>query len=149
MKIWRICLDTGLLPEGTALATITPIYKGGEKSKPANYRPVTLTNHPTKIFGRVLRKAIVNHLEQHNLMNNTQHGFRSGRSTISQLCRSQFHPKPSPLDKPPGHDLKGAKTLPRDNHCVLKPSPQDKTRSQKPHPWNIKLEKFHEYIHKL
>ena len=29
------------------------------------------------------------------------------------LCRYQFHPKPpSPRDKPPRHDLKGAKTLP-------------------------------------
>ena len=25
-------------------------------------------------------------------------------------------------NKPPGHDLKRAKTLPRDNHCVQKPS---------------------------
>ena len=68
MKIWRIALDTGLLPEGTAQATITPIYKGGDKNKPANYRLVALTNHLTKIFERVLRKAIVNHLEQHNLI---------------------------------------------------------------------------------
>ena len=29
MKIWRIFLDTGLLPEETALATFTPIYNGG------------------------------------------------------------------------------------------------------------------------
>ena len=43
---------------------------------------------------------------------------------------------------PPGHDLKGAKTLPRDNHCAQKPSPRDKTGSQKPHPWDIKLENF-------
>ena len=27
MKIWRLSLDTGRLPEGTALAVITPIYK--------------------------------------------------------------------------------------------------------------------------
>ena len=37
MKIWRISFDTGLLPEGTAQATIAPIYKGGDKGKPANY----------------------------------------------------------------------------------------------------------------
>ena len=45
-------------------------------------------------------------------------------------------------DKPPGHDLKGAKTLPRDNHCVQKPSPRDKTGRQKSHPRDIKLENF-------
>ena len=43
---------------------------------------------------------------------------------------------------PPGHDLTGAKTLSRDNHSVQKPSPQDKTGSQKPHPRDIKLENF-------
>jgi hypothetical protein len=48
MKIWRMSLDTGKLPEGTALAIITPIHKGGIKSMPANYRPVALTNHLTK-----------------------------------------------------------------------------------------------------
>ena len=85
MKIWRTSLDTGMLPEGTARAFITPIHKGGEKSLPANYRPVALTNHLTKIFERVLRKELVKHLELNNLMNNTQHGFRSGRSTTSQL----------------------------------------------------------------
>ena len=47
-----------------------------------------------------------------------------------------------PWDKPLGHDLKGTKTLPRDNHCVQKPSPWDRTGSQKPHPRDIKLENF-------
>jgi len=64
---------------------ITPIYKGGIKSKPANYRPVALTNHLTKLFERVMRKQIVNHLNDHNLFNSTQHGFRAGRSTLTQL----------------------------------------------------------------
>ena len=86
-KIWRTSLDTGKLPEGIALAIITPIYKGGIRSTPANYRPVSLTNHLTKIFERVLRKALVAHLETNDLMNPTQHGFRAGRSTISQLLR--------------------------------------------------------------
>ena len=63
MEIWRISPDTGLLPEGTALATITPIYKRDDKGKPADYRAVALTNHLTKIFERVPRKVIVNHLE--------------------------------------------------------------------------------------
>ena len=64
---------------------ITPIYKGGVKSLPTNYRPVALTNHLTKIFERILRTAIVQQLETHKLINPTQHGFRSGRSTITQL----------------------------------------------------------------
>ena len=47
-----------------------------------------------------------------------------------------------PRDKPPGYDLNGAKTFPRDNYCVQRPSPRDRKGSQKPHPWDIKLENF-------
>ncbi len=84
-KIWRRSLDSGKMPEGQITATITPIYKSDDKSDPANYRPVSLTNHLTKIFERVLRKHLVDHLESQDLMNPTQHGFRDRRSTITQL----------------------------------------------------------------
>ena len=84
-QIWRSSLDHGKLPEGTARAIITPIYKGGVRSEPVNYRPVALTNHLTKIFERVVKKAIVMHLEENDVMNPTQHGFRKNRSTVSQL----------------------------------------------------------------
>ena len=33
----------------------------------------------------VYRNHIVNYLEQNNLFNDSQHGFRSGRSCLSQL----------------------------------------------------------------
>ena len=55
MKIWRPSLETGKIPEGTRLALINPIYKGGDESTLAKYRPVALTNHLIKIFERVLR----------------------------------------------------------------------------------------------
>ena len=64
MRLWRISLDTGKLPEGKALALITPILKSLDKSLPVNYRPVALTNHLTKVFERVLRKAMIKHLEK-------------------------------------------------------------------------------------
>ena len=57
-----------------------------------------------------------------------------------QLCRYQFHPKPSP--RPRDTTRRGQKPSPRDNHCVQNPSPRDKTGSQKPHPQHIKLENF-------
>ena len=85
MIIWKHSLETGIMPEPTLLAYITPILKSVDRSIPANYRPVSLTNHITKIFERVMRKHITNHLENNNLMNRSQHGFREKHSTISQL----------------------------------------------------------------
>ena len=61
---------------------------------------------------------------------------------LMQLSISFKTISPPPPGKPPGYNLKGAKTHPRDNHCVQKPSPLDRTGSQKPHPRDIKLENF-------
>ena len=64
---------------------VVPIHKGGSKSDPANYRPVSLTSVIMKIFERIMRKAIVEQLHNNQLMNKSQHGFRKGRSCISAL----------------------------------------------------------------
>ena len=48
---------------------------------------MSLTNHTTKIFERVLRKALVEHLKSNNLLNEAQHGFRRGRSCITQILK--------------------------------------------------------------
>ena len=85
MKIWRISLDKCVMSEGVMQSIIVPLYKGGEKSDPVNYRPLALTNHLTKIFERVVRKEIMQHLETNNLLNITQHGFRNRHSTITEL----------------------------------------------------------------
>ena len=83
--IWKRSLDTARMPEGRIEAIITPIFKSDDASEPANYRPVSLTNHLTKIFERVLRKHIVQHLEEQHLMNCAQHGFREERSTMTEM----------------------------------------------------------------
>ena len=48
--IWKQSLESGVMPETMLLAYITPILKTVDRSLPANYRPVSLTNHLTKIF---------------------------------------------------------------------------------------------------
>jgi hypothetical protein len=52
---------------------------------PANYRPVALTSHIIKMFERVVRRCLVRHLEENNLLPDGQHGFRSKRSCLTQL----------------------------------------------------------------
>ena len=83
--IWRRSLDSGLIPRSMKTANIIPIHKGGSRGLPSNYRPVALTSHLIKVFERVLRKYIVAYLEENDLYNPGQHGFRQGRSCLSQL----------------------------------------------------------------
>ena len=83
--LWRKCLDQGITPDKLKEAHIIPIHKGGHQGIPANYRPVALTSHIIKVFEKVVRKYIVEFLEENNKMNNGQHGFRFGRSCVSEL----------------------------------------------------------------
>ena len=83
--IWRGSLDTGIIPEELLLVLISPIFKGGNRSIPKNYRPVALTSHLIKIFEKVLRRSLVLHLESSGVIPDGQHGSRAHRSTLTQL----------------------------------------------------------------
>ena len=83
--LWRKSLDTGIMPEGINLAYITPIFKGGAKGEPPNYRPVALTSQITKAFEKILKKEMVIHLATHRYFSYTQHGFQTGKSTLTNL----------------------------------------------------------------
>ena len=83
--LWRKSLEKGLVPDDLKKSTITPIHKGESRSIPANYRPVALTSHLIKIFEKVMRNHLVKYMNDNKLFNPNQHGFRSGRSCLSQL----------------------------------------------------------------
>jgi hypothetical protein len=73
------------VPEDWRLANVTPILKKGERAKPENYRPVSLTSQICKIMETVIRDKMIEHLESNGLLRNSQHGFRTGRSCMSNL----------------------------------------------------------------
>ena len=83
--IWRESLDSGHIPQLLKMGNIIPIHKGKSKGVPANYRPVALTSHLVKLFEKVLRNSIIKYMEEKNLFKPGQHGFRLGRSCLSQL----------------------------------------------------------------
>jgi len=49
------------------------------------YRPISLTSQISKVIEAVLRDAITAHLEQNCLIRDSQHGFRKGRSCLTNL----------------------------------------------------------------
>ena len=83
--LWRMSLDHSKIPEEHLQQVITPIFKKGNRSLPENYRPVSLTSHIIKVFERVLRNKIVDHIESNNLIVDQQHGFRKNRNCLTQL----------------------------------------------------------------
>jgi Reverse transcriptase (RNA-dependent DNA polymerase)/Endonuclease-reverse transcriptase len=83
--LFRRSLDTGEIPCPLKLAKIIPIHKGGSRKLAKNYRPIALTSLISRVMEKVVKKGLVTHLESGLLLDNNQHGFRGGRSTLSQL----------------------------------------------------------------
>ena len=89
--IWRTSMDSGVIPDIMKTANIIPVHKGGSRGLAKNYRPIALTSHLIKVFEKVLSKSIVAFMETNNLFNPGQHGFRHGRSCLSQLITHYDH----------------------------------------------------------
>ena len=86
--MYRESLDTGILPEDWTSANVVPIYKKGSKDDPSNYRPVSLTPVPCKVLEAIIRDRLMEHLQTEGLIAEAQHGFRPGRSCVTQLLLS-------------------------------------------------------------
>ena len=67
------------------MANVRPIFKKGSRKEAGNYRPVSLTSQVCKLLESVIRDAIVDHLETNGLILDSQHGFRRGRSCLSNM----------------------------------------------------------------
>ena len=75
----KILLESHPPPSARCCARIKLIHKGGDTSKPANFRPIALTS----VVGKLLNKIIATHLEEFLLENkiinpSLQKGFLSG-----------------------------------------------------------------------
>lgn len=64
ISLLRSSLDKGVVPDDWKRANVTAIYKKGDRSKPANYRPISLTSNVSKIMERIIKEDIVKLLEE-------------------------------------------------------------------------------------
>ena len=67
------------------IANVTAVYKNGNKSNPSNYRPVSLTVNLCKVLESIMRDNIMEHIQKHKLIKESQHGFVKGRSCLTNL----------------------------------------------------------------
>lgn len=64
---------------------ITPIFKRGDPTEPANYRPITLGSAIDKLYNLVLNARLCGHLERGGLLHDAQQGFRAGRCAADNI----------------------------------------------------------------
>ena len=83
--LFNYIYDNCIYPEAWSKGVIVPIYKKGDCNMPSNYRGITLVNTMGKIFSLILRNRINNWCESESVFNDSQYGFREGRSTADAI----------------------------------------------------------------
>ena len=83
--VFRKSLDSGVVPRLWRQANVVPIFKKGDKAESSNYRPISLTSVVGKMLEAIISKGIRDHLEKHELIRHSQHGFSKGKSCVTNL----------------------------------------------------------------
>ena len=81
-------MEEGKLPSDWKNARITPIFKKGRKKDASNYRPVSITSQTCKVMERIIRKKLVQHLENNEFLSSSQHGFVPKKSCLTNLLET-------------------------------------------------------------
>lgn len=84
-NIFQKSLQTSSVPDDWRRANVTPIFKKGDKYKPENYRPISLTCIASKMLEHIVTSHIMKFIEGNKLLHPKQHGFRANLSCETQL----------------------------------------------------------------
>jgi Reverse transcriptase (RNA-dependent DNA polymerase) len=81
VHIFNLCLNTGIFPNSLKTAIIKPIFKAKDKHLIENYRPISILTHFSKLLEKCIKFRLVQFFDKHNIISNSQFGFRSNLST--------------------------------------------------------------------
>jgi hypothetical protein len=119
--LFNMSIQTGVVPQDWRDASVAPLHKKGSKNNSENYRPVSLTSIISKLLESLVKDSIVKHLDKYSLIHNSQHGFTSGKSCLSNLL-DFFEEITKMLDEGEAVDLiylDFAKAFDKVPHCRL------------------------------
>ena len=88
-QLFRTFIDSRTLPQEWKNSIITPKFKKGLSTDPANYRPIiALTCSACKVLESLITSSLIQFLTDHNLISPSQHGFLKKHSTTTNLLSS-------------------------------------------------------------
>ena len=110
LALFRACFAWGLTPSSWRRAVVCPVFKKGDASLAKNYRPISLTETPRKLYEAVIVLAIGEEGDLVSPLHPYQNGFRSRRSTADAIIALQEtiisydhrHDSEPPPPRPPG-----------------------------------------------
>lgn len=80
-------LDTGIFPQAWKLMYIIPLNKVSPPRSLSDTRPIANTSHLSKVFERVVANQVMKYLEDNELLDNYQSGFRKHHGTQPALLK--------------------------------------------------------------
>ena len=80
-------IESGEFPSQLKIAKVYPVFKGGDKSDPSNYRPISILPTISKIFEKHVIKHLMAYLNKHKLLHKNQSGFRPKHNCQTALVK--------------------------------------------------------------
>lgn len=78
-------INANIFPSVLKVAKVVPIPKCDSADEPNKYRPISILPVFSKVFETILKNQMCMFFEQHNLFNQNQFGFRTGKSTTAAI----------------------------------------------------------------
>ena len=79
--IFNQSLLTGVIPDDLKISLVIPVYKENSKEEFSNYRPISVLPCFSKILEKIMCKRVLKYLDKHNMLFQSQYGFRKKHST--------------------------------------------------------------------
>ena len=85
IHLCNLSITEAKFPAIFKIARVIPLYKGGTKLEPGNYRPISMLGVVGKILERWVKISLVQYLESNSLLSPFQFGFRESRGVDDAL----------------------------------------------------------------
>ena len=79
--ICNTSLMNGIFPDRMKIARVIPLFKNGDVKELSNYRPVSILPQFSKILEKVFHNRLMSFINDKQILNNSQFGFRKNMST--------------------------------------------------------------------
>nr|VZH90273.1 unnamed protein product [Spirometra erinaceieuropaei] len=83
--LFALSMGTGRLPSRLKTVNLGRLHKGGGRMAASSFRPISLTCLPCRMMEALVKSVIQQFCEENSILQDFQHGFRRGRSCLSNL----------------------------------------------------------------
>lgn len=89
LVLFNAAFSTGQVPLSWKSSLVTPIFKKGDATDTANYRPIAVGEPIGRLYASILASRLVKYTEQQQLRSPTQAGYRPQLGTMHQAFALQ------------------------------------------------------------